>query len=517
MKTCYVTTPIYYSSGHVHIGNSFSTIVCDAFARYHRLKGYDTFYLTGMDEHGQKVEEAAAKVGKSPQIYVDEIAAATEALWRRLNISNDDFIRTSEDRHQKIVQKIFAKLQAQDDIYLGEYEGNYCVPCESFFTKSQLKNGACPDCGRETKLVREESYFLKLKKYEQRLLNYIEENPNFIQPESRKNEVIAFIKQGLEDLCVSRTSFSWGVPVLNNPKHVVYVWIDALSNYLTALGYLSDNDEKYQKYWVNGDKVVHVVGKDILRFHAIYWPIMLMALNVPIKFTLYVHGWVLMREGKMSKSKGNIIYPDEVISRYGVDPLRLYLVSEMPLGNDAIFTYERFIEKYNSLLANDLGNLVSRTIVMVNKYFDGNIYQTANHRTKFDDDLEQVITEVITKYQDCFDNFQMQNGTNVIWRLISRANKYIDETTPWLLAKDPDKEEELKNVLYHLFEVLRLIAIMIAPIMPETSQIIFDELGIKAQTIKDLKYGITTQSKVTEKPIVLFKRLKLEEEMDKYA
>ncbi|HHU55079.1 MAG TPA: methionine--tRNA ligase [Acholeplasmataceae bacterium] len=515
----YVTTPIYYSSGKVHIGNSYTTIACDVFARFHRLSGNDTFYLTGMDEHGQKVEEAAGKLGKDPQAYVDEIAESTKALWKRLHISNDDFIRTSEKRHVKIVQEIFEQLQKQDDIYLGEYEGNYCVACESFFTKSQLnENDTCPDCGKPTTVVKEEGYFLKLKKYEQDLLNYIYENPDFIQPESRKNEVIAFIKQGLEDLCVSRTSFSWGVPVLSNPKHVVYVWIDALSNYLTALGYKTTNDEKYQKYWVNGDEVVHVVGKDILRFHAIYWPIMLMALKVPIKFKLYAHGWVLMKEGKMSKSKGNVIYPDDVISRYGVDPLRLYLVSEMPLGNDAIFTYERFVERYNTLLANDLGNLVSRTITMINKYFDGNVYKPKQNYFDVDESIEKMIEEVKEKYLEYFSNFQFQNGVNEIWKLISRANKYIDETTPWILAKDENKKEELNSVLYHLFEVLRVVAIMINPIMPSTSDIIFEELGVnkESQNIDSLQYGLTETSKVVEKPIVLFKRLKWEEEMNKY-
>ncbi|HEY8445087.1 MAG TPA: methionine--tRNA ligase [Bacilli bacterium] len=518
MKTCYITTPIYYASGNVHIGNSYSTIVCDCFARYHRLKGDDTFYLTGMDEHGQKVEEAAAKQGKSPQQYVDEIAEATKALWKRLNITNDDFIRTSEDRHQKVVQAIFEQLISQGDIYLGEYEGNYCVPCEAFFTKTQLnEDGTCPDCGRPTKLVREESYFLNLKKYQDRLLQYIYDHPDFIQPESRRNEVIAFIKQGLEDLCVSRTSFKWGIPVLSNPKHVVYVWIDALSNYISTLGYKTDNDEMYQKYWVNGDEVVHVVGKDILRFHAIYWPIMLMALNVPIKFKLYAHGWVLMKEGKMSKSKGNIIYPDEVIERYGVDPLRLYLVSEMPLGNDAIFTYERFIEKYNSFLANDLGNLVCRTLAMINKYFNGKLTKGNQNYFSFDEDLEKVLEEVVRNYQYYFDNFQFQNGINEIWRLISRANKYIDETTPWGLAKESEKQDQLQNVLYHLYEVLRIVAIMISPVMPETSEIIFDELGVKdLNSFASLEYGKTMECIVTDKPAVLFKRLKWEDELKKY-
>lgn len=519
MKTCYITTPIYYASGNVHIGNSYTTIVCDVFARYHRHKGDDTFFLTGMDEHGQKNEEAASKQGKTPQEYVDSIAEATSTLWGRLKISNDDFIRTSEKRHTKIVQKIFSQLQEQGDIYLGVYEGSYCVPCEAFFTSSQLdENGNCPDCGRPTKKVKEEGYFLNLKKYEQRLLEYIESHPDFIQPKTRKNEVVAFIKQGLEDLCVSRTSFSWGVPVLSDPKHVVYVWIDALSNYLTALGYKSNDDNKYQKYWVDGDEVIHVVGKDILRFHAIYWPIMLMALDVPIKFKLYAHGWVLMKQGRMSKSKGNVIYPDEVINLYGLDPLRLYLVSEMPLGNDAIFTYKRFVEKYNSFLANDLGNLVSRTITMINKYFDGKVSKPDKNYTDFDEDIEKVAQEVINNYYLNFDNFLFQNGINEIWLLISRANKYIDETTPWILAKDKNKKDELNCVLYNLFEVLRLISIMIHPVMPDSSETIFSELGLseKELNFKNLVYGFTENGTVIEKPVVLFKRLKWEEEMKRH-
>ena len=355
-KTCYVTTPIYYASGRVHIGNSYSTIVCDTFARYNRLKGNETFFLTGMDEHGQKIENTALKQGVTPQALVDGIAEQTKALWKELDITNTSFIRTTDDFHVDSVQKAFEKMLANDDIYLGSYEGNYCVSCESFFTKSQLgEGGTCPDCGRPTKIVQEESYFLRLKKYSKQLLDFINEHPDFIQPESRKNEVISFIESGLEDLCATRTSFKWGIPVTSNPKHVVYVWIDALMNYLTALGYGQADDSNYQKYWVNGDEVVHVVGKDILRFHAVYWPIMLMALNIPIKFKLYAHGWVLMKEGKMSKSFGNVVYPQDVKARYGLDALRYYLVREMPLGNDAIFSYDRFIERYNSDLANDLG------------------------------------------------------------------------------------------------------------------------------------------------------------------
>lgn len=519
MKTCYITTPIYYASGNVHIGNSYTTIACDVFARYHRHKGDDTFFLTGMDEHGQKNEEAAAKQGKTPQEYVDVIAEQTKAQWERLKITNDDFIRTSEERHKSIVQKIFAELQEKGDIYSGFYEGNYCVSCESFFPSSQLaENNSCPDCNGPTTKVKEKGYFLKLKKYEQQLLDHINNNPDFIQPETRKNEVVSFIKQGLEDLYVSRTSFKWGVPVLSDPEHVVYVWIDALSNYLSALGYKSDDDSMYQKYWINGDKVVHVVGKDILRFHAIYWPIMLMALDVPVNFKLYVHGWVLMNAGKMSKSKGNVVYPDEVIDLYGLDALRLFLTSEMPLGNDAVFTYKRFVEKYNSFLANDLGNLVSRTLAMINKYFSGTVTKPKTNLTDFDEDIQNVAKEVIENYYKEFDNFSLQSGINEIWRLISRANKYIDETTPWVLAKDENKKDELNCVLYNLFEVLRLVSIMINPVMPDASEKIIQELGLELEDInfEDLQFGVTKVGKVIEKPIVLFKRLNWEDEKQKH-
>ena len=402
-KTCYVTTPIYYSSGNVHIGNSYTTIACDVFARYYRFKGYDTFYLTGMDEHGLKIEEAAKKAGKDPQDFVNQIAKETKLLWKELNISNDDFIQTSELRHTKVVQQIFEQLLQNGDIYLGYYEGDYCVSCEAFFTKTQVgEEGICPDCGKPTRKVKEESYFLRLKKYSARLLKHIADNPDFIQPESRRNEVVSFVEQGLEDLCVSRTSFKWGIPVLSNPKHVVYVWIDALCNYITALGYGTNNPALFEKYWLKGDTVAHVVGKDILRFHAIFWPIILMALNIPLNFKLYVHGWVLMKEGKMSKSVGNIVFPRDVTSRYGLDSLRYYLVREMPLGNDCLFSYDRFVERYNTDLANDLGNLVSRTIAMINKYFKGYVVKPEQILNPISVELSKLANETIEKYQDYF-------------------------------------------------------------------------------------------------------------------
>jgi methionyl-tRNA synthetase len=513
-KTCYVTTPIYYASGNVHLGNSYTTIACDAFARFYRLKGFDTHYLTGMDEHGQKIEQAAKKLGRDPQDHVNFIAAATKEIWKELNISYDDFIQTSEIRHTKVVEQIFEKLLASGDIYLGKYEGDYCVHDEAFFTKTQLNaDGTCPDCGRPTIKVEEECYFLRLKKYEQRLLQFIAAHPDFIQPESRKNEVVSFVEMGLEDLAISRTTFKWGIPVPSNPKHVVYVWIDALSNYLSALGYLSADEAKYQKYWVHGDNVVHVIGKDILRFHAVYWPIMLMALDVPITFKLYVHGWVLMKEGKMSKSKGNVIYPREVIGRYGLDPLRYYLLREMPLGNDCIFTYDKFIEKYNVDLANDLGNLLSRTISMINRYFHGSVSKPARYYFAFDEDVDKVAKEAIDEYLESFANFRIQNAIIAVWNLVNRSNKYIDETTPWALAKDEEKKDALNAVLYRLYENLRLLALMLQPVMPESCEKIFAALGLEKQDFGALEYGITKAGKVAVESLILFKRLDLEAEM----
>ena len=377
-KTFYITTPIYYPSGKLHIGNSYTTVLCDAMNRYKKLRGFDTRYLTGMDEHGQKIETVANEMGLSPIKHVDKIAKDTKNLWDLLNIEYDDFIRTTEPRHEQVVEKIFERLLKQDDIYLGEYEGYYCMSDEAFFTETQLEEGnLCPDCGRKTELVKEESYFLRLTKYQDRLLKYIEDNPLFIIPQSRKNEVVAFIKQGLFDLSVSRTSFEWGVKVPSNPKHVIYVWIDALSNYISALGYETSNTELFEKYW-NGDEVIHVVGKDILRFHAIYWPIMLMALDLPISFNLYAHGWYMMKDGKMSKSKGKVVYPDQLIEKYGLDTVRYYLLRELPYSGDGVFTPEDFVSRVNFDLANDFGNLLNRTINMANKYFDSKLVRGLN-------------------------------------------------------------------------------------------------------------------------------------------
>lgn len=518
-KKCYVTTPIYYASGTPQLGNSYSTVACDVFARFNRLMNRDTFYLTGMDEHGQKIEEVAKKANQEPKTYVDKIAEGTKKIWSALNINYDFFIRTTDTFHEQAVQKIFEQLLQQGDIYLGSYTGHYCVSCESFFTKTQLAEGdTCPDCGKTTKVVAEESYFLNLKKYADRLLEFIKSHPRFIVPESRRNEVISFIESGLEDLCVSRTTFSWAIPVKSNPKHVIYVWIDALANYITALGYNSEDDHNFQKYWLENENVYHVIGKDILRFHAVYWPIMLMALNIPIKYRLIVHGWILNRDGKMSKSRGNAVYPEDLYTRYGSDSVRYYLTKEMPLGNDGLFSYERFIERYNNDLANDLGNLVSRTVAMVEKYCDG-IVPSSSVKTAYDHRLEEVANRAIVETKIYFDEFQLQNGVNATWNLISRANKYIDETMPWQLAKDTARKDLLNSVMYHLVESLRVIANLISPYLVETAPKILDAIGLNDEKIdiKHLTFGKEYYQIHVKKINPLFVRLDSSVELKYYA
>ena len=520
MSKCYITTPIYYSSGSVHIGNSYTTIACDTLARYQRSMGRDTFYLTGMDEHGLKIAEVAEKAGITPQKFVDNIADKTKELWKNLKVTNDSFIRTTDKFHEETVQKIFNKLLEKGDIYLGSYQGHYCVSCETFFTKTQLGEGdTCPDCGKPTKMVAEESYFLNLKKYEKKLLEFIESHPNFIQPATRRNEVISFIQSGLEDLCVSRTSFTWGVKVPSNPKHVVYVWIDALSNYITALGYEQKNDELYQKYWVNNDKIYQVVGKDILRFHAIYWPILLMALDIPVNYSLYVHGWILNRDGKMSKSRGGVVYPMDLVNVYGVDAVRYYLTKELPLGNDGLFSYERFIERYNNELANDLGNLVSRTVAMVEKYFGGIVPNVSADLSEFDNSLRNVVAENIALYKEKMEAFELQDAYEAVWNIVRRANKYIDETMPWALAKDESKVNELANVMYHLVETLRVVSILVSPCLVESAPKILESLGLPNEEldIKNIEFGKSYDNVKVVKGEPLFRRLDPKVELERFA
>lgn len=515
-KTFYVTTPIYYPSGKLHIGNTYTTVLCDTLTRYKKLRGFDTYYLTGMDEHGKKIETVANERGISPSDHVNEMANETKNLWETLNIEYDDFIRTTEKRHKTVVQKIFEQLLEQGDIYLGTYKGYYCMPCESFYTETQLgENHTCPDCGRETSLLEEESYFFKLSKYQKKLLTFIEENPDFITPETRKNEVIAFIKQGLNDLSVSRTTFDWGIKVVSNPKHVVYVWIDALSNYISALGYGTDNDALYQKYW-NGNEVLHVVGKDILRFHAIYWPIMLMALDIPVNFKLHAHGFYMMRDGKMSKSKGSVIYPDLVLKHYGLDELRYFLLRELPYGGDGVFSPEAFVERINFDLANDFGNLLNRTISMINKYFQGSIHKSSASND-FDKDLEETITDVINQYKNNMNTFKVSNALQEVFRLISRTNKYIDETMPWILAKDKALQDDLENVMYHLAESIRHIGILLKPFLLEAIPSLFKQLNVAQSltTWDSLEFGKQKDYTVVNKPMPLFPRLDVDKEVEK--
>lgn len=522
--TFYITTPIYYPSGKLHIGNSYTTIACDAEARFKRLMGYDVFYLTGTDEHGLKIEEKAEKLGKDPQTYVDEMAAGIKNLWQLLDISNDKFIRTTDDYHEAAVQKIFEKLLAQGDIYLGEYEGWYSVSDEEYFTETQLAEvyrddngkviGGKAPSGHEVELVKEESYFFKMSKYADWLLDYYKAHPDFIQPAARMNEMINnFIKPGLEDLAVSRTTFNWGVKVKSNPKHVVYVWIDALTNYITALGYGTDDDGNFKKYWPAD---VHMVGKEIVRFHTIYWPIMLHALGLDLPKQVFGHGWLLMKDGKMSKSKGNVIYPETLVERYGLDAVRYYLLRAMPYGNDGIFTPEDFVDKVNFDLANDLGNLLNRTIAMINKYEGGLVIADNGETTEFDADLEQTAQAAITEFKDLMNQMHFSDALKAIWKLVSRANKYIDETQPWILAKDETKGAQLVDVMSHLAKSLRVIAGLLQPIMTKAPVEMMRQLGIEGDNlqISALEFNdFPTTAHVVAKGEPIFPRLDVEQEV----
>lgn len=480
-ETFYITTPIYYPSGKFHIGTAYTTVAADTMARYKRLRGFDVRFQTGMDEHGQKIQEKSEEAGKEPKVYVDEIADAAKKLWAQMDISYDDFIQTTEQRHTTAVQKIFKRFLDNGDIYKGEYEGWYCTPCESFFTETQLVDGNCPDCGRPVHTVKEESYFFNMKKYADRLLQYYEENPGFIEPESRKNEMVNnFIKPGLEDLSVSRTSFDWGIRVPGDEKHVIYVWVDALTNYLTTLGYDTDNDADFKKYWPAN---VHVVGKDIVRFHTIYWPIFLMALDLPLPKKVFAHGFIMMKDGKMSKSKGNVVYPEMLIERYGLDATRYFLLRELPFGSDGVFSPESFVERTNFDLANDLGNLLNRTVSMMNKYFDGVIPTEDLVGTDFDAALEATAKESLTKFEANMEKMQFSVALADIWTLVSRTNKYIDETEPWVLAKDEALKPKLGTVMYNLAENLRRVAVMIQPFMTKSPTEILRQLGLSEQLL----------------------------------
>ena len=516
-KKFYITTPIYYPSGKFHIGTAYTEVLTDSIKRYKQLRGYDAYMLTGLDEHGQKIQEVAISRGLTPQEHVNQMADEAKKLWKLMDIQYDDFIRTTDERHERAVEKIVNKFLENEDIYKGEYEGWYCMPCETYFTESQLVDGKCPDCGREVRRMTEESYFFNMKKYQDRLIKFYEENPGFIQPEFRRNEIFGnFIKPGLEDLCISRTTFDWGIKMPNDPKHVLYVWVDALTNYITALGYMSDDDTLFKKYWPAD---LHVVGKDIIRFHGIYWPIFLMALGLEIPKEIYAHGYIVMKDGKMSKSKGNVVYPEMLIERYGLDATKYFLLRELTFGQDALFTPEDFVERFNSDLANDLGNLLNRTIGMINKYFDGVIPEIKNNgeENEIDKSLKDFTNEQLVKIEELLDTYHISNGLAEIWSIISRTNKYIDETMPWALAKEENKER-LAEVMFNLADSLRKVAILLTPFLPQTAEKIFTQLGITNSelktwdSIKDSTIEVGT--KVIEKGEPLFVRLEKDEEIE---
>lgn len=515
-KTYYLTTAIAYTSGKPHIGNTYEAILADSIVRFKRQQGYDVRFQTGTDEHGQKIELKAAEAGITPKEFVDNVSGVIKEIWDLMNTSYDKFIRTTDPDHEKQVQKIFKKLYDQGDIYKGHYEGMYCTPCESFFTESQLVDGKCPDCGREVTPAKEEAYFFRMSKYADRLIEHINTHPEFIQPESRKNEMMNnFLLPGLQDLCVSRTSFKWGIPVDFDPKHVVYVWIDALSNYITGLGYDVDgnNDPLYDKYWPAD---LHLIGKDILRFHTIYWPIMLMALDVPLPKQIFGHPWLLQGDGKMSKSKGNVIYADDLANLFGVDAVRYFVLHEMPFENDGTITWELMVERMNSDLANTLGNLVNRTISMSNKYFDG-VVSNKGVDEEVDDDFKKVILDTPVKAAENMDKLRVADAITEIFTLFKRCNKYIDETMPWALAKEEDKQDRLATVLYNLIEGITIGASLLEPFMPETSKKILAQINAQPRAFEDMtEFGkYPSDNKVTEKPEILFARMDIKDVMEK--
>ncbi|WP_027108037.1 methionine--tRNA ligase [Lacticigenium naphthae] len=524
-ETFYITTPIYYPSGKLHIGNAYTTIACDVMARYKRLMGFDVFYLTGTDEHGQKIEQKAQELNVSPQEYVDQMAKDIQKLWKTLDISNDAFIRTTDKQHEEVVAKVFQRLLKQGDIYLGEYEGWYSVPDETFYTETQLEDvqrdeegnvtgGKSPDSGHPVELIKEESYFFKMSKYADRLVQYYDEHPDFIQPESRKNEMLNnFIRPGLEDMAVSRTTFKWGVTVPDNPKHVIYVWIDAVLNYITALGYGTDNDDLFKTYWPAD---VQMVGKEIVRFHTIIWPVVLMALDLPLPKKVFGHGWLLMKDGKMSKSKGNVVYPEMLVERYGLDALRYYLMREVPFGSDGVFTPEDFVARINYDLANDLGNLLNRTIAMMNKYVDGTVPAYQGNVTKFDHELSELAKNTVTEYEEKMEAMQFSSALAAIWAYVSRTNKYIDETQPWVLAKEEEQADQLNSVLYHLAESLRLVATLLQPFTTQAPVEMAKQLGLTNDDLAawKLAFGSFPEgAQVIKKGTPIFPRLDKEEEV----
>jgi len=510
----YLTTAIAYTSGKPHIGNTYEIVLADAICRFKRLLGYDVYFQTGTDEHGQKIEEKAAAAGMTPQEFVDKVAAEIKRIWDIMDTSYDRFVRTTDPEHQTAVQNIFRKLYEQGDIYKGSYKGHYCTPCESFWTESQLVDGKCPDCGRPVGQAEEEAYFFKLSKYADRLMKHIEENPDFIQPESRKNEMINnFLKPGLQDLCVSRTSFKWGIPVTFDSKHVIYVWIDALSNYITFLGYDVDGNhgELYKKYWPAD---VHLIGKDILRFHTIYWPIMLMALGIELPKQVFGHPWLLVGDGKMSKSKGNVVYADSLVEAFGVDAVRYFMLHEMPFASDGTFTYELLIERINSDLANILGNLVNRTIAMCQKY-SGGVLGEPNTPGEFDDELISLCLATPKKVESKMDSLRVADAIDEIFTLLRRANKYIDETQPWILGRDPAQKARLDTVLYNLLEVIRFSATLLSPFLPGTAKKIFDQLGIEPSTWESLEsFGALKAGHKVSQPEILFARIDMKQKLE---